>query len=119
SKVRDIVWGRADTLVWLDYPLWLILWRLFVRTTRRIISGEELWSGNRESFRVAFLSKKSLLVWALQTYRRIRRDYAGVIRMPEYAHLRMVRLRAPREATRWLSRVGLPEQVGEMQEEKR
>ena len=30
--VRDVIWRRATTLVWLDYPLALILWRLARRT---------------------------------------------------------------------------------------
>src|SRR5579859_8182423 len=42
SKVRDIVWRRADTVVWLDYPLWLIMQRLALRTAGRIISRQEL-----------------------------------------------------------------------------
>src|SRR5512141_2294296 len=28
GKVRDIIWGRADTIVWLDYPFLIVLWRL-------------------------------------------------------------------------------------------
>src|SRR4051794_31615383 len=34
-SIRQICWGRADTLVWLDYPLPLVLWRLTRRTLRR------------------------------------------------------------------------------------
>src|SRR3990172_8915485 len=33
--VRDLVWSRATTVVWLDYPLSLILARLLKRTGRR------------------------------------------------------------------------------------
>src|SRR3954447_13333282 len=50
SRVRDIVWGRADTLIWLDYPLWLILWRLSKRSWQRVRQHELLWNGNRESW---------------------------------------------------------------------
>jgi hypothetical protein len=48
SKVRDIVWGLADTVVWLDYSLPIVLSRVIGRTLRRTICQEELWSGNRE-----------------------------------------------------------------------
>src|SRR3954449_1976400 len=33
--VRDLVWPRADTIVWLDYPLGVSLWRLAKRARRR------------------------------------------------------------------------------------
>jgi len=42
SKVRDLVWGRADTVVWLDYSLPVTMWRLLVQTLRRVLTGEEL-----------------------------------------------------------------------------
>src|SRR5690349_12714115 len=43
SLARDVIWERADTLVWLDYPLRLTLWRLFKRTVKRIVTRENLW----------------------------------------------------------------------------
>ncbi len=102
SKVRDIVWTRADTLVWLDYTLPLILRQLLARTVRRAITGEQLWSGNRERF-AAIFSRDSILLWALKTYRRRRREYAILPQQPEYAHLKVVRLRDPEETSRWLA----------------
>ena len=57
SKVRDIIWARADTIVWLDYSLPLTLWRLTRRTLRRLAKREVLWNGNRESWRQQFLSR--------------------------------------------------------------
>jgi adenylate kinase family enzyme len=101
SKVRDLVLGRADTLVWLDYPLALVLWQLTQRTLRRLRSHEELWQGNRERLRM-HLSRDSLFLWALQTHGRNRRRYLALIADPELAHLRRVRLRSPAEADRWL-----------------
>ena len=68
SKVRDLIWSRATTLVWLDYSLPVILWQLTQRTWKRIITHEELWNGNRETWRGALFSKDSLFLWAVQTY---------------------------------------------------
>jgi adenylate kinase family enzyme len=104
SKIRDIAWGRADTLVWLDYSLSLILWRLVRRTTGRIITRVELWNGNRESLRGAFFSRDSLFVWALQTHQRRRIEYTTLPLQPEYAHLLMIRLTSPAATRRWLER---------------
>lgn len=102
SKVRDIIWTRADTLVWLDYPLRVILRQLLARTFKRAITRELLWRGNRERFAAVF-SLDSILLWALKTYRRRRREYAVLPQQPEYAHLKVIRLRSPEEAHRWLA----------------
>lgn len=102
SKARDIVWPRADTVVWLDYPLPLILWRLLFRTLRRTLTREELWRGNRETFRQAFFSRDSILWWAIKTYPRRRREYPALFARPEYAHLETVRLRSPQQTRAWL-----------------
>jgi adenylate kinase family enzyme len=107
SAVRDIVWSRADTIVWLDYSLPLVLWRVITRTIRRTATREELWSGNQETFAASFLSRDSIILWSLQTYHRRRRDYPILFGQPEYAHLGIVRLRSPRVASHWLAGIGV------------
>ena len=102
SKVRDIVWRRADTMVWLDYALPLILWRLTRRTFGRMLTRQKLWAGNREDLRI-FLSRDSILLWALQTYRSLRRTYSAVSDDPAWTHLTVVRLRSPRATAAWLA----------------
>jgi len=105
SRVRDIVWSRADTVVWLDYALPVVLWRVISRTVLRIVRREELWSGNRESFRGTFLSRDSIILWSIQSYRRRRKEYPILFGRPEYGHLRVVHLRSVRQARRWLEEV--------------
>ena len=102
SKVRDIVWPRADTLVWLDYSLPVILRQLLMRTVRRGITREPLWGRNRERLSTVFFSRDSILLWALKTYRRHRHDYAILPEQPQYQHLSVVRLRSPEAARLWL-----------------
>ena len=102
SRVRDQIWARADTLVWLDYPLWRIMARLLWRTLRRALRQEDLWGSNRESLYKAFFSRDSILLWALQTYRRRRREYLPLVRLPPHRELRVVHLRSPRAADHWL-----------------
>jgi adenylate kinase family enzyme len=99
---RDIIWPRADTLVWLDLPLRVILARLWRRSVGRIRSREVLWSGNRETFRNTFLSRESLFVWALKSYRRRKRIYGDLLARPENAHLDVHHLRSAADAERWL-----------------
>lgn len=107
--VRDLLWSRADTVVWLDFGFWLVFWRTLRRTVGRILTGDEMWnSGNRESFRNTFLSRKSLLWWVITTYRGRRRRYETLVRDPRYAHLRFLRFRSQSEADRWLGTAGKP-----------
>jgi adenylate kinase family enzyme len=105
AEMRDLIWGQADTLVWLDLALPLILWRLFWRTLRRTLSGQELWNGNRESWRGAFFAPDNLFLYAIKSYPRHRRAYPQSLQQPAYRHLRLVRLRTPRQVRRWLASV--------------
>jgi len=101
SKVRDIVWGRAETVIWLDYELPVILWRLVRRTLRRSIKRHQLWHGNRESLSRALFSRESIVLWALKTYRRRRREYSALFNEATYSHLNMVHLQSPQAVRAW------------------
>jgi adenylate kinase family enzyme len=103
SKVRDIIWARAEVVVWLDYSLPRIMSQLLRRTLRRSFMREELWAGNQESLRISFFSRNSILLWALTTYRRRRRNYPQLFALPQHSHLRVVHLRSPRETAVWLA----------------
>jgi adenylate kinase family enzyme len=103
SKVRDIVWSRANAVIWLDYPLPFILWRLTRRTVSRILSREVLWNDNRESLRNQF-RRDSLFVWAFQSYRKQQQTYPALFQQPEYQHITFVRLTSPRAAEDWQRR---------------
>lgn len=103
AKVRDLVWSRADAVVWLDFALPVILWRLARRTFTRVVTREALWGGNRERLQTALFSRDSVFLWALQTYRKHREAYPLLLTHPDFAHLTLVRLRSPRATRAWLS----------------
>ncbi len=105
SKLRPTLWPLADTIVWLDYGLLRCLWRVLWRTLRRVHNKELLWGVNRETVRNTLLAKDGLLAWAVRTHGRYRREFEGLMRGEDYAHLRWVRLRTPREARRWLAEI--------------
>lgn len=95
KRVRDIVLPRADTVVWLRLPFRVVYWRLFWRTIIRSWRREELWNGNRESFRLAFFSRDSILLWGLTHYnahfRNIRATLDSVPHSAEVVELRSSR----------------------------
>ena len=102
SVARDVVWPRATTLVWLDYPMHLGMWRLFWRTMRRGVLREELWNGNKENLWWHLVPSRSLFVWAWQTHWKRRRTVPALIAQPEHAHLDVVRLRSSKATREWL-----------------
>ncbi len=105
GKVRDIVWGRADTVVWLDYSFPRIFLRLLWRTLRRGVLRERLWNDNRESLTLA-LSKDSILLWAITSYPKNKEEYPKLMADPEYTHIRFLRHSSPRETEEWLKSLG-------------
>jgi adenylate kinase family enzyme len=106
--VRDVLWPRANVIVWLNYSFAVIFWRGLRRTIERSVSKQVLWHGNRESLRKALFSKDSILLWILTTYKRRRLEFAHLKQSAKYAHLRWVEFRKPSEAARWLSVFGVP-----------
>lgn len=68
GKWLDLVLPRAELIIGLDYPLWISLPRLWVRTARRVITQEPCCNGNRESLRKT-LSRDSIIVWQFRSFR--------------------------------------------------
>jgi adenylate kinase family enzyme len=104
STVRDIVWARADTAVWLDLPKRTVMRRLIWRTLRRVGGRVELWNGNRERWRNVFTwdQDESIISWACHTYGSRRERYAAALADPANSHLRFVRLTSPGAVRRFL-----------------
>jgi hypothetical protein len=75
---------------------------LGVQTMRRAALRQELYSGNRETFRRAFLSRDSILWWVVTTHRQRQRHYPALFARPEFRHLDVLELETPWQATRFL-----------------
>jgi adenylate kinase family enzyme len=103
GQVRLVTWGRADTVIFLDYPMRVVFTRVFARTLRRWWRQEELWNGNRERLRDNFFSKESLFLWVINTWRVRRRTTPKLLRDPRFAHLKTHRFATPRQLERWLN----------------
>jgi len=106
AKLREIIWARGDTLIWLELPLGIVLWRLISRTLKRIITKEELWQGNRENLRTAFFSRDSLVLYMLKTRKVHHIGYPLALKQPEYCHLKLIHLRTPAQVRNWLDSLG-------------
>ena len=105
SAVRPLIWGRADTVVWLDYSFPVTFSRLLRSTIRRVACRETLWGANRETLALC-LSRDSILLWCLKTHGPNRRKFAEQLALPENQHLHVRRFQAPQQAEAWLTHLG-------------
>lgn len=105
--VRDLIWPRAEAVIWLDYSFPVVFWRLTIRTIRRALTQEELWNGNREKFwwHLKLWSEESLFHWLFKTYWRRKRETPQLLKLPEHSHLQLIHLKSPRQADEWLATV--------------
>ncbi len=101
--VRDLVWSRATTVIWLNYSFPTVLWRALTRTGRRVLTQEELFSSNRESLRMALFSRESILWWVITTFHRRRKQYRQLFDARTSRQLAYVELRNPAEAQHFLA----------------
>lgn len=104
-SVRDLLWERADTLVWLDLERAIVLRRVLWRSFARATYDRALWNGNIESFR-DWLNPEHPIRWAWSQHGPRRQLVAERLASDRWAHLDVVHLRTPRQAARWLAGIG-------------
>lgn len=96
---RELVWGRADTIVWLDYPLVVTLPRLVKRNLGWYLSRKPVWAGNVMTLPQAL----SGMGHGLRGFRSKRRGYPEVL--TTFTSAQTLRFRRPKETARWLEKL--------------
>lgn len=102
SLARELVWDRADTVIWLDLPRLQVLLQVAWRMLSRAVLRRELWHGNRERLRETF-GRSSIVLWSWNQHPRHRRTLPQAMGDERWARLRFVRLRSHRQARRFLA----------------
>lgn len=105
GAVRDIIWQRATAIIWLDYPLPLVLWRLFRRTLWRVFTRQRLFNDNRESFFASFFSRNSLFMWALRKHHSRRQRYSQHFADGDFANATPIVFHKPTHAEAFIELV--------------
>ncbi|MFG2616968.1 AAA family ATPase [Streptomyces sp. NPDC048507] len=100
-KVRDLLWSRADTIVWLDYSRPVVMRRVLRRSLARTLLRRRIFGGNTEG-PGSWLSPEHPVRWAWSQYAVRRSDIAGRCAAPRPVPLDVVHLRTPRAARAWL-----------------
>jgi adenylate kinase family enzyme len=103
--VRDLVWPRAQAVIWLDYPIGTVFWQLTRRSLKRWWTRELLWGTNYEPFwiHLKLWSTDSLYHWLFRTYWRRKRETPSLLSQPEHRHLKLIRFQHPEETEKWFS----------------
>jgi adenylate kinase family enzyme len=104
SEVRDEIWHRADTVVWLDPPRAVVMRQVVGRTLRRVIRRTELWNGNREPWTnlYTFDPQQSVIAWAWTRHRHYQKLYKELVADPAWSHLTVHRLKSRKDSQRLL-----------------
>ena len=107
STVRDMVWERADTVVWFDLSFARTMARVIRRTVRRTVLRRELWNGNREplSNLLSFDPKQSIIAWAASRHHTYRGRYTAAQADPRWRALTFIRLPTPAAVRRLVADV--------------
>lgn len=110
SVVQDLVWARADTVVWVDSPRWTVMGQLLWRSLNRAALRTTLWNGNREQWRNLFTlnPEHSAIAWAWSQHGVYRHRYSAATTDPGWAHLRFVPLRSRADQRQLLLHVRPP-----------
>ena len=69
--IMDVYLSRLDTMVWLRLPWRVSFWRVLQRTVARAWDRTPLYNPNgpRESWRMTFFSRQSILWWSISAHR--------------------------------------------------
>ena len=88
-------WARLDTVIWLDLPVPLLVWRVLRRSWRRWRTKELLWGTNVERFwpqLALWRGDDSLVYWVVTAQRGKRRGMRAAMADPRWSHIRFIRL---------------------------
>lgn len=96
DEYHELVWSRADCIIWLDYSIPIILTQVVLRNFKWLVMREPTWSGNTMTLQRAVSGVRH----AVKSYSLKRRKYpvwlAGLPGIPQY------HFRTRRETEAWL-----------------
>lgn len=93
-NTHSLTMPMATSVVWLDFPLRLILWRMLKRTLQRILRKELVCNGNYETVWGTFFDKDNLFAYTIRTYKKRKEQFSGL--QDTYPHLKIFHIESPK-----------------------
>jgi hypothetical protein len=101
-SARDLVWARAEAVIWLDYSTQLGFARLMARAADKVRDNMRAWLAGK---RAPAFGHDSLLLYAFRARQERKANFGALLATREYAHLKVLRFRKPEELAQWMSEV--------------
>lgn len=98
---RDLLWARADLIVWLDLPLTPVLAQVLRRNLVWWVQGTRVWGGQRMTWAKAL----SGVQHTLRSHGLKQRNYPGWL--ADCEPRAVVRLRSRSEVSRWVGALSI------------
>ena len=103
---QQAFWSRLDTVIYLDLPMPLLVWRVLRRSWQRWRSQELLWGTNVENFwkhLAVWRGEESLVWWIVTQHAHKQRRFFDQVADPQWRHVRFIRLKSTREIGAFLA----------------
>ncbi|TCC11780.1 hypothetical protein [Kribbella soli] len=100
----DLIYGAADTVIFLDYPKLLVLWRV-LRRTLRIELFRRPDGAHRPSGLSVWRDGKHPLRWAWASRQARHQEGHALIARPDLADADVIHFTRPVQARRWMGQL--------------
>lgn len=104
---REVIWPRADTVIWVDPPKRVAMRRVIARTLTRIVTREKLWGKVTEPWTNLYSRDpyKNIIVWTWTRFDEVREKYERCMVDGSWGHATVHRLRKRSEVEDFLDSV--------------
>ena len=101
---EQLILERADTVIWLDLPVWRVMVAVTLRTLWNTVTRKPAFGGNVETFSMLFSPDHSIgFAWTMHD--SLRREYTRLFADPANRGKRLLRFTSRRDVNRWLREV--------------
>jgi adenylate kinase family enzyme len=102
---KQVTLPQATDIIWLDYPLYINIWRAFIRSAKGILKQEERFYGCSDSLTRLPFSKESILLWILQTHKRRREEFTKLLTKENFPDANIFRVKNAEEYSKVLEAI--------------
>lgn len=101
-NLADIIWPKADIVIWLDVPLKTTYKQVLSRSLGRIIRRQSKPGGQRQTLKTAF-GRNGIVTRTPHIHRKVTTNYEKLV--PQYVPAnKVVRLKSRKEVSDWLEK---------------